>query len=63
VISVRNRGLVAPQEDGGRYVRTVPSFEAPAGPHDWLNRAVFVGTIAVANPERTAVRIGVFRVI
>ena len=63
VISVRNRGLVTPQDDGRRYVRTVPSFEAPAGPHDWLNRSVFVGTINLANPERTAVRIGVFRVI
>ena len=25
------------------YFRTVPVFEAPAGPYDWLNRSVFVG--------------------
>lgn len=26
------------------YFRTSPSFEVVAGPHDWLNRSVFVGT-------------------
>lgn len=26
------------------YFRTVPVFEAPAGPHDWLNRSIFVAT-------------------
>lgn len=25
------------------YVRVTPRLEAPAGPHDWLNRTVFVG--------------------
>lgn len=25
------------------YCRVTPRFEAPAGPHDWLNRTVFVG--------------------
>ena len=28
------------------YFRTVPVFEAPAGPYDWLNRSVFVATAA-----------------
>lgn len=32
---------VAPDE---YYMRLAPSFEAPVGPHDWLNRTVFVGT-------------------
>lgn len=63
VIAVRNLGLVAPVEGGAPYVRSTPSFDAPQGPHDWLNRNVFVGTIAVANPQRTQVRITVFRVI
>ena len=31
---------VAPEET---YCRVTPRFEAPAGPHDWLNRSVFVG--------------------
>jgi hypothetical protein len=43
-------------------VRTTPTFDAPQGPHDWLNRHIFVGTIAVANRERTQVRITVFQV-
>ena len=63
VIAVHNLGIVAPIEGGPPYVRTTPTFDAPQGPHDWLNRNVFVGTIAVANPERTRVRISVFRVI
>lgn len=25
------------------YFRTVAEFEAPAGPHDWLNKAIFLG--------------------
>lgn len=25
------------------YCRITPRFEAPAGPHEWLNRTVFVG--------------------
>ena len=25
------------------YFRTVAEFEAPVGPHDWLNRALFLG--------------------
>ena len=26
------------------YMRLSPFFEAPEGPHDWMNRTVFVGT-------------------
>lgn len=26
------------------YFRTTPVFEVAAGPHDWLNRSIFVGT-------------------
>lgn len=57
VIHVVNRGIVAPP-----YVRTAPRFDAPRGRYDWLNRAVFVGTLKVANAERTAVEIGVWKV-
>lgn len=31
---------VAPEDS---YCRITPRFEAPEGPHDWLNRTVFVG--------------------
>ena len=62
VIAVRNLGLVSPTQDGGRYVRTNPTFDAPQGPHDWLNKSIFVGTIDVAEGGK-AVKIGVYRVI
>lgn len=38
------------------YFRTVPTFEAPAGPHDWLNRSVFVAT-AARLPDRVQIRV------
>ena len=41
LIYVTNRGLLA----AGEPVRTSPEFEAPIGPHDWLNKALFVGTL------------------
>ena len=28
------------------YFRTVPTFEAPAGDHEWLNRSIFVASAA-----------------
>lgn len=59
VIIVRNRGVIV---DGGAYMRTAPHFEAPAGPHAWLNRAQFVGSVA-GGPRPGTVIIRVFRVL
>lgn len=42
------------------YFRTVPVFEAPAGPHQWLNESVFIGT-AARFPDH--VQIKVFEVL
>jgi hypothetical protein len=61
MIHVYNHGIIVPQENGA-YVRTNPQFEAPVGPHDWLNKNVFLGTIAPGGPELASVRIGVWRV-
>ncbi len=61
VIPVRNLGLAAPRADGKTYIRTTPSFDAPRGPHDWLNQSVFVGTLEVPDPGK-AVRIRAFRI-
>ncbi|MFC3443251.1 DUF3237 domain-containing protein [Sphingobium rhizovicinum] len=66
LIHVRNVGLTnskvpdAPQ----RYLRTVPIFEAPEGPHAWLNQAIFVGTIGTPPEDapKPSVRIRVYRV-
>jgi Protein of unknown function (DUF3237) len=59
LVMVTNRGLrhgpadvierlgrgepVAPE---AYYFRTAAEFEAPLGPHDWLNKAIFVGIAA-----------------
>jgi hypothetical protein len=42
------------------YFRTVPVFEAPAGPYAWLNESVFIAS-AARLPDK--VRIAVFEVI
>jgi hypothetical protein len=57
IVSVVNRGFRRASPDVMRrlaalelvdpasyYFRTTPLFEAPAGPHAWLNESVFVGT-------------------
>jgi uncharacterized protein DUF3237 len=38
------------------YFRTVPTFEAPAGPYDWLNRSVFLAT-AARLPDKVQIRV------
>ncbi len=38
------------------YCRTVPTFEAPAGPYEWLNRSVFVAT-AARLPDKVQIRV------
>jgi hypothetical protein len=71
-IAVTNRGLRrAPPEVMERlargepvdpalvYFRTVPTFEAPAGAYDWLNRSLFVAS-AARLPD--TVRLSVFEV-
>jgi hypothetical protein len=56
-------GIIAPAAaDGSRYVRTTPRFHAPLGPHDWLNKTSFVGTIT-PSPQGGAVIIRVFKVL
>ena len=57
VIIVRNCGVIA----AGGYMRTAPRFEAPAGPHAWLNQSQFVGSVA-GGPRPGTVIIRVFRV-
>ncbi|MCI5077337.1 DUF3237 domain-containing protein [Oricola sp.] len=63
-IEVRNEGLrvssaavlarlragepVSPTE---YYFRSVPTFEAPEGPHGWLNDTIFVASLCRAGPE------------
>ena len=58
LIHIHNRGLIR-----GTYLRTTPVFEAPLGKHQWLNEAIFLGTVGPADPEDgAAVRITVYQV-
>jgi len=38
------------------YCRTVPTFEAPAGPYAWLNASVFVAT-AARLPDKVEIKV------
>ncbi len=53
VIKVVNRAL---RDRSNGYLRTQPEFEAPVGPHDWLNRAIFVGTLTPGGPKQVVLR-------
>lgn len=45
------------------FMFTHPSFEAPVGKYDWLNRAMFVGTLGARKDARNAVLIRVFQLV
>jgi hypothetical protein len=62
VIVVDNEGVIAPASGGIGYARTNPRFHAPQGKYDWLNKALFVGTITPA-AQGGAVIIRVFKVL
>jgi hypothetical protein len=57
VIIVHNTGIVC-----GGYLRTSTRFDAPAGPHDWLNKAQFVGSVS-GGPRPGTVTIRIFRLL
>ena len=59
VIIVHNQGVIA---GGGAYMRTALRFDAPAGPHAWLNQSQFVSAIA-GGPRPGTVIIRVFRLL
>lgn len=63
VITVRNRVLVDDPQGGPRYAFSTLEITAPDGPHAWLNRGVYVGTLDSLRPARAAVCIRVYRVV
>lgn len=63
IITVRNRVLIDDPADGLRYAFSTLEITAPAGPHAWLNRAVYVGTLNSLRPGREAVLVRVFKLI
>lgn len=58
LIHIINKGVAGPG-----YGRTTPWFEAPDGPHRWLNEAVFVGTFGAVPGRTDAVAIRVFNFV
>lgn len=44
------------------YLRTAPVFEAPIGRYDWLNKAIFIGTLSPGNGPRPAVVLRFYKV-
>jgi hypothetical protein len=55
VITVDNRVVVDESVQPERYALSHLFVTAPTGPHGWLNRRVFVGTLQSLRPERQAV--------
>ncbi|CAN1554137.1 Uncharacterised protein family UPF0311 [Rhabdaerophilaceae bacterium] len=51
IITVNNRVTIVPRPDGSSYAFSKIDVTAPEGPHDWLNRLVFVGTLHSLRPE------------
>ncbi len=57
VIVVDNRGISV-TEEGDQYRMTRPSFHAPAGKYEWLNKRVFTGTItSIRAPRAVIIRV------
>lgn len=60
VLTISNRVMIDEPAGGPRYAVSVIEITAPKGRYDWMNRRVFVGTLATMRPARQAVRIRVF---
>lgn len=64
IIQVHNHCLVTAKPGGeGRLVRSVLTLEAPKGPHDWLNKGVFVGTLNAPGDAKAPVVIRCFQAL
>ena len=55
VLTVLNQVLIDESVQPERYARSCIRVSAPQGPHDWLNRRLFVGTLQPLRPARQAV--------
>lgn len=68
LILIKNRGFryaspavtarmerLDPVDSSEYYMRLAPFFEAPVGPHDWMNRTVFIGN-AVRHADHSVFR-------
>ncbi len=63
-VSGDGRAAPPPQGDETFIMYTIPRFEAPAGSrYDWMNRALFIGTLQGRKGLEGAVLIRVFRLV
>ena len=62
VFTIDTRVVIDEAATSQRYARSVVAITAPAGPHAWLNRRVFVGTVHSLQPARQAVAIRIYLV-
>ena len=61
-IKVLNEGIsFRASETRPRYTLTSPRFVAPEGKYQWLNEAIFVGTLRVSKETPPRILIDVFR--
>jgi hypothetical protein len=60
VLTIHNRVTIDAPANGSRYAFSHVKVTAPEGPHAWLNRRVFVGTLHGLPPEQQAVLIRVW---
>jgi len=67
LIQVQNRVLIHMDNTAEPYIRSVIDFEAPSdGSYEWLNHAIFLGTLTVPQPmpvDSPYVIIGVYKVL
>jgi len=62
IVTVDNRVVIDESAQPARYAVSTIRLSAPQGPHGWLNRRVFVGTLQPLRPQREAVLIRGFLV-
>ena len=48
IINVINKGTLCTAAGAESQLFTIPTFEAPLGPHAWLNGGAYVGTLELA---------------
>lgn len=65
LIRVANHGLAVVTPGQPPYLRGSMVFEAPIGPHDWLNKSVFLAAMAVTREPGAppTVHVRVYRVL
>lgn len=65
LVKVINRGLIAPAAEAGGpgYFRTAIEFTAPAGPHQWLNEAIFLCSAGLAEGRQGTVQVDVYKLV